>query len=158
MTRAFLALGSNLGDKRSHLEAALAALPRVPGIELRRVAHFYRTAPLGPVAQDWFLNTVAEIGTSLAPRALLACCQEIERALGRVRVERWGPRTVDIDLLWMDGYTETTPELTLPHPEAHRRSFVLVPWHELAPELRLCGRSLEAWLREADPLGIEEAS
>jgi len=158
MTRAFLGLGSNLGDKRAHLEAALAALARVPGVEVRRVARCYRTAPLGPVAQDWFLNTVAELGTVLAPRELLAHCQDVEHALGRVRTQRWGPRTIDIDLLWIDGYTENSPELTLPHPGAHTRSFVLAPLRELAPELRLHGRSLDAWLREADPLGLEEVS
>lgn len=158
MTRAFLGLGSNLGDKRAHLAAALAAIARVPGVELRRVAHFYRTAPLGPVTQDWFLNTVAEIATVLPPRDLLARCQEIERALGRVRTQRWGPRTIDIDVLWIDGYAETSPELTLPHPGAHLRSFVLAPLRELAPELRLHGRTLDEWIREADSLGLEEVS
>jgi 2-amino-4-hydroxy-6-hydroxymethyldihydropteridine diphosphokinase len=158
MTRAFLGLGSNLGDKRAHLEAALAALAHTPGVEVRRVAHFYRTAPLGPVAQDWFLNTVAELGTTLAPRELLARCHEIEQALGRVRTQRWGPRTIDLDLLWIDGYTDNSPELTLPHPGAHTRSFVLAPLHELAPELRLQGRTVGEWLGEADSLGLEEVS
>lgn len=158
MIRGFLGLGSNLGDKRATLESALAAIGRIPGVEVRRVAHFYRTAPLGPVTQDWFLNTVAEIATELTPRDLLARCQEIECSLGRVRAERWGPRTVDIDVLWIDGYTEASPALTLPHPGAHLRSFVLAPLRELAPELRLRGRSLDEWLREADSLGLEEVS
>jgi 2-amino-4-hydroxy-6-hydroxymethyldihydropteridine diphosphokinase len=156
MTRGFLGLGSNLGDKRAHLEAALAALGAFPGLELRRVAGFYRTAPLGPVAQDWYLNTVAEIATDLEPAALLERCQAVEQALGRVRHEHWGPRTIDIDLLWLENFTVTGPGLTVPHPGAHLRSFVLAPWSELAPELQLHGNPLHYWLQRADPLGLVE--
>lgn len=156
MTRGFLGLGSNLGDKRGHLAGALAALGREPGIEVRRVAGFYRTAPMGPANQDWYVNTVAEIATTLAPPELLARCQAIEESLGRVRLERWGPRTIDVDLLWLEGCAINTAGLSLPHPGAHRRSFVLVPWSELAPGLRLHGETLEHWRSLADPLGIEE--
>lgn len=156
MTRGFLGLGSNLGDKRAQLEAALAALDRGPALEVRRVARFYRTAPLGPVKQDWFLNTVAEIATDLPPRALLERCQAVERSFGRVRHEHWGPRTIDIDLLWLESGDVTEPDLVLPHPGMHRRSFVLAPLGELAPELQLHGRPLEHWLQQADPLGLVE--
>jgi 2-amino-4-hydroxy-6-hydroxymethyldihydropteridine diphosphokinase len=155
MTRGFLGLGSNLGDKRAQLAAALMALARDPGLEVRRVAGFYRTAPLGPVQQDWFLNTVAEIATDLPPRDLLQRCQAVERSLGRVRHEHWGPRTIDIDLLWLESGGVSAPGLTLPHPEMHRRSFVLAPLHELAPELQLHGHPLGYWLQQADPLGLE---
>lgn len=156
MTRGFLGLGSNLGDKRAHLAAALAALGRVPGLEVRRVAGFYRTAPLGPATQDWFLNTVAEIATELAPASLLEHCQAVEASLGRVRHERWGPRTIDIDVLWLENFNAATPGLTVPHPGAHLRSFVLAPWNELAPELQLQGHPLAYWLQRADPLGLAE--
>ena len=156
MTRGFLGLGSNLGDKRAQIEAALTALRRDPALEVRRVAGFYRTAPLGPVNQDWFLNTVAEIATDLEPRALLKKCQAVEQALGRVRHERWGPRTIDIDLLWLESGGVDEPGLTLPHPGMQGRSFVLVPLRELAPELLLRGHPLEYWLQKADPLGLVE--
>jgi 2-amino-4-hydroxy-6-hydroxymethyldihydropteridine diphosphokinase len=158
MTRGFLGLGSNLGDKRAQLEAALAALGRGPALEVRRVAGFYRTAPLGPVNQDWYLNTVAEIATELLPRELLERCQMVEQSLGRVRKERWGPRTIDIDLLWLENFSVAEPGLTLPHPGAHLRSFVLAPLNELAPELHLHGHPLEHWLQQADPLGLVEVS
>ncbi|HWA11268.1 MAG TPA: 2-amino-4-hydroxy-6-hydroxymethyldihydropteridine diphosphokinase [Opitutaceae bacterium] len=156
MTRGFLGLGSNLGDKRAHLEAALAALRARPDIEVRRVARFYRTAALGPVKQDWFLNTVAEIATGLAPRALLARCQEIERQLGRERHERWGPRTIDLDVLWLETGEVDEPGLTVPHPGLHLRSFALAPLHDLAPGLQLRGHSVEHWLRQAEPLELAE--
>ncbi len=158
MTRGFLGLGSNLGDKRAHLEAALAALRREPSLEVRRVAGFYRTAPLGPVEQDWFLNTVAEIATDLPPRALLERCQAIEQALGRVRHERWGPRTIDLDLLWLDSGAVAEPGLTLPHPGMHQRSFVLEPLSELAPELQLHGYPLGHWRRQVESLGCVEVT
>jgi len=128
----------------------------VPGTEVRRVARSYRTAPLGPANQDWYLNTVAEIATRLTPQELLTHSQRIEESLGRVRRERWGPRTIDLDLLWFEGLTLRTENLTLPHPGAHQRSFVLVPWCELAPGLQLHGETLEHWRALADSLGIEE--
>ena len=156
MIRGYLGLGSNLGDKRAHLQAALAALGCISGLEVRRVAGFYRTAPLGPVMQDWFLNTVAEIATDLTPAALLECCQAVEQSLGRVRHERWGPRTIDIDLLWLENFRAETPGLTVPHPGAHLRSFVLAPWNELAPGLTLHGQTLGYWLERADSLGLAE--
>ena len=158
MTRGFLGLGSNLGDKRAHLEAALAALRRESSLEVRRVAGFYRTAALGPVKQDWFLNTVAEIATDLPPRSLLERCQAIEHSLGRVRHERWGPRTIDIDLLWLESGAVTEPGLTLPHPGMHLRSFVLEPLSELAPELELQGHPLDYWRRQAESLGCMEVT
>ena len=158
MTRGFLGLGSNLGDKRAHLEAALAALRREPSLEVRRVAGFYRTAPLGPVEQDWFVKTVAEIATDLPPRALLERCQAIEQALGRVRHERWGPRAIDLDLLWLDSGAVAEPGLTLPHPGMHQRSFVLEPLSELAPELQLHGYPLGHWRRQVESLGCVEVT
>ena len=144
--RGFLGLGSNLGDRRALLDAALAALGAAPGVEVRRVARRYRTAALGPAGQEWYLNTVAEIATELAPRKLLERCQTIERSLGRVRRERWGPRTIDLDLLWLDGVQTDDAALTLPHPDAHRRVFVLAPLQELVPDFRFKGRPIAAWL------------
>jgi 2-amino-4-hydroxy-6-hydroxymethyldihydropteridine diphosphokinase len=155
MSRGYLGLGSDLGERRSQLQQALARIAGSPGIRLVRTAGFYRTAPLGPVAQEWFMNTVARIETDRSARAILACTQAIERALGRVRTERWGPRTIDLDLLWLEGCEEDSAELTLPHPGAHLRSFVLVPWCELAPGLVLRGQTLDHWRARADPLAIE---
>lgn len=140
MKTAYLGLGSNLGNRLSLLLSALRRLPG-PGLELRRVSSVYETTPVGVLGQPDFLNLVAEVGTALSPRELLARCLEIEAALGRVRHERWGPRTVDIDLLWMEGERIEVPDLILPHPRMLERGFVLVPLAELVPDLVLDGET-----------------
>ncbi len=142
---AFLGLGANLGERAAELEAACALLAATPGLRVRRRASLYESAPLGPVRdQPAFLNTVVELETELAPRALLARCLAIEAARGRIRLRAQGPRTLDLDLLLYDDWVRAWPELVLPHPELARRAFVLAPLLELAPELRdpRSGRSL----------------
>lgn len=145
--RAFLSLGSNLGNRRSTLEAALAALEGSGAVHIVRRSALYETAPVGKTDQPRFLNLAAEVETDLTPEDLLVLCQSVERDLGRVRRERWGPRTVDIDLLLYDGRTVSGPALTIPHPEMTRRRFVLEPLLEIAPDAALPdGRPLAAFL------------
>lgn len=128
--RAFLSLGSNLGDRRAHLRQAVETLPDVVA-----VSSVYETAPLGGPEQGPYLNLVVELSTCIEPRNLLAICHRIEAAAERVREERWGPRTLDIDIIWIDGVRSEDPQLTLPHPRWRERRFVLAPLRELAPDL-----------------------
>lgn len=135
--RAFVGLGSNLDDPAAHLERALTALAAVPGVVLCKVSSIYRTPPWGETDQPDFLNAVASIDTTLAPQALLDELRRIEAAAGRRREHRWGPRTLDLDLLLYGETTLDTAQLQLPHPRMHERAFVLAPLAELAPELVL---------------------
>ncbi|HJL75868.1 MAG TPA: 2-amino-4-hydroxy-6-hydroxymethyldihydropteridine diphosphokinase [Acidimicrobiales bacterium] len=128
--RAFLGLGSNLGDRLSHLRAAVAAFPDVVA-----VSPVYETAPVGGPEQGPYLNCVVELHTSADARELLHVAQASETAAGRVRGERWGPRTLDVDVLWIEGSTVDDPDLVVPHPRMHERAFVLVPLRDLAPDL-----------------------
>jgi 2-amino-4-hydroxy-6-hydroxymethyldihydropteridine diphosphokinase len=133
---AFIALGSNLGDRRDYLERGLAALRARNDVAVMRVSSFYETAPVGgPAGQGPYLNAAAELRTELTPEALLNVLLEIERGLGRVRTEKDGPRTLDLDLLVYDDVVRSDPVLTLPHPRLHERLFVLQPLAEIAPGL-----------------------
>lgn len=131
MTRAFLSLGSNLGDRRRFLEEAVGSL----GGSVRAVSSVYETDPVGGPEQDRFLNIVVELDTQLAPRELLAVCHRLESGAGRVRVEHWGPRTLDVDIIWIDGVTMNDADLEIPHPRMCERRFVLEPLADLAPDL-----------------------
>uniref|UniRef100_A0A7C2EK41 2-amino-4-hydroxy-6-hydroxymethyldihydropteridine diphosphokinase n=1 Tax=Ammonifex degensii TaxID=42838 RepID=A0A7C2EK41_9THEO len=136
---AYIGLGSNLGDRENNLRQAVHALRKTPGVTVRRVAPLYRAAPVGVTDQPEFLNTVVEVTTVLSPRELLSCLLETERALGRVRGGRWGPRVIDLDLLLYDAVAINTPDLVLPHPRLTERAFVVVPLSDLVPELSLPG-------------------
>ncbi len=140
-----VALGSNLGDRLGHLVAALERLDRTPGIRVASVSHAYETEPVGP-PQGEYLNAAASLETTLPPRVLLEAFQAVERGLGRDRrrEERWGPRTIDLDLL-LDGESAfEEPGLTVPHPRLAERAFVLEPLAEIAPDARVppAGRSV----------------
>jgi 2-amino-4-hydroxy-6-hydroxymethyldihydropteridine diphosphokinase len=129
--RAFLGLGSNMGDRRRHLSRALSGLP-----DLVRVSTVYETAPVGgPDGQDDYLNIVAELDTTLSARELLAVAQRLEEQAGRVRTVRWGPRTLDVDVLLIEGVAIDEPDLVVPHPRMWHRRFVVEPLAELAPDL-----------------------
>ena len=130
MTRAFLGLGSNLGDRWAHLRAAVAGLPDVV-----RVSSVYETDPVGGPEQGPYLNLVVELDTELSARALLAVARRLEEGAGRVRAERWGPRTLDVDVLLVDDVVIDEPDLQVPHPRMWGRAFVLVPLAEVAPDL-----------------------
>ena len=135
MTRAYVGVGANLGDREATIRAALAALPDVVAVSDLR-----ETAPVGVLDQPPFLNGAAALETELSPRELLDVLLDVERRLGRERRERWGPRTIDLDLL-LHGETEVDePGLTVPHPRLHERRFALEPLLDLDPELVVPGR------------------
>jgi 2-amino-4-hydroxy-6-hydroxymethyldihydropteridine diphosphokinase len=132
---ALIALGSNQGNSNGFLEAALTALDGMPGIRVVARSSVYVTRPVGVIDQPDFLNMAARLETTLEPEALLHRMLEVEESLGRKRTVRWGPRTIDLDLLLQEGHVIESPVLTLPHPELHNRGFVLVPLAEIAAEL-----------------------
>lgn len=133
MTRAFLGLGTNLGDREDHLATAIRAI-EAHG-DLRAVSGLYETEPVGGPEQGAFLNLVVELATEDSPEQLLERCRALEEAAQRVRTVRWGPRTLDVDVLWVEGTTRDTEELCVPHPRMFERRFVLAPLRELAPDL-----------------------
>ena len=140
MPVAYIALGANLGDPPRQLRTALQQLAQLPQTRLLVASNLYRSAPLGPSAQAYYCNAVCSVDTRLAPAALLALMLELERTAGRVRsAERWGPRTLDLDLIHVEGVTSDAAALRLPHPELSRRNFVLVPLAEIAPTLKIPG-------------------
>jgi 2-amino-4-hydroxy-6-hydroxymethyldihydropteridine diphosphokinase len=130
----FLGLGSNLGDREAAIDAALARLA-ARGVSVRARSSTWLTEPVGGPPQGWFLNAAASVGTALEPRELLAAALEVEREMGRVRSERNGPRTIDVDILLFGDRRIDEPGLTVPHPRLHERRFVLAPLAEIAPSL-----------------------
>jgi 2-amino-4-hydroxy-6-hydroxymethyldihydropteridine diphosphokinase len=157
MAEAVLALGGNVGDVRKSLDRAVAML--CDGREVRLVARSsdYRTPPWGVTDQPAFVNLCLVVETALSPRALLARALEVEAALGRDRAKerRWGPRTIDIDLIAYDDITMDDPDLTLPHPRALERAFVLAPLAEIAPDRMIAGTKVADALARLDSGGIE---
>lgn len=140
MSRVFVALGGNLDNPESHVRSALSELATLPQTELKRRSSLYRSAPVGPPGQPVFINAVAELETELGPDELLDRLQSIEAAHGRVRGgEKWGPRTLDLDLLLYGDLRIRTDRLTVPHPEMTARNFVLGPLAEVAPGLTIPG-------------------
>lgn len=135
MSFAYIALGSNLGDKEKNLRRALLLLTQ-QGVEVVRVSSFLSTEPYGVTDQPQFLNAVACVRTSLAPLALLDVLLATELAMGRVRLRHWGERNIDLDLLLYEDVVLDTPHLRLPHPDMQNRDFVLLPLAEIAPELK----------------------
>lgn len=140
--RAVISLGSNLGNRLETLQGAIDALEDTPGLRVKAVSPVYETAPWGvePGSQPSYFNAVVVVKTTLPPSSLLERAQAVEEAFDRVRVERWGPRTIDVDIVAYADVVSDDPALTLPHPRAHQRAFVLVPWHDVEPEALLAGR------------------
>ncbi|WP_426664676.1 2-amino-4-hydroxy-6-hydroxymethyldihydropteridine diphosphokinase [Rhodanobacter aciditrophus] len=156
MTAAYIALGGNLGDPRRQLLDAVDALAHLPGTRLLRRSSLYRTPPWGVLEQPSFVNAAALLETTLAPHALLDALLAIEQNAGRVRAERNGPRTLDLDLLHMEGVRLDDERLTLPHPRIAERAFVLLPLNDLAPDLLLPGQGRVAdLLATVDTQGCE---
>jgi len=156
MDDALLALGSNLGDRKALVDEALARLSLLPRSKLGRRSSYYRTAPVGPVRQEWFLNVAAILHTGLDPATLLTSCHAIEAALGRRRQAEiyWGPRPIDIDLIAFADMRSAGPFPRLPHPRFAERAFVLVPLAEIAADLRIEGRSIGDYLAAVDTSGV----
>ncbi|MGV9538464.1 2-amino-4-hydroxy-6-hydroxymethyldihydropteridine diphosphokinase [Streptosporangium sandarakinum] len=149
-----LALGSNLGDRFDTLQGALDALFDAPGFGFVAVSPVYETDPVGGPEQGAYLNAVVIAESSLDPRAILERAQSVENAFGRIRMERWGARTLDVDLITVGDVVSDDPELTLPHPRAHERAFVLVPWSRVDPEATLAGRRVADLLAGLDQEGV----
>jgi 2-amino-4-hydroxy-6-hydroxymethyldihydropteridine diphosphokinase len=145
MTRALLALGSNLGDRTRYLRDAVAQLP-----DLAATSRVYETEPVGgPDEQGPYLNMVARLETDLDPRELLQVARNLEEKAERKRVVHWGPRTLDVDVLWIDGVTVDDPDLVVPHPRLFERAFVLAPLEDVAPDLVPAG-----WRQGFEPLRV----
>jgi 2-amino-4-hydroxy-6-hydroxymethyldihydropteridine diphosphokinase len=156
---AYLGLGSNQGDPATFIRKAVVALGELPDTTVRAVSGLYRTAPVGFVDQPDFLNAAVAVETGLEPRELLEAVQGIEAAFARTRDIRWGPRTLDVDILWYDGRTVRDDGLELPHPRIGERRFVLEPLSEIAPDLELCdGRSVREALADAQGQRVTRVS
>ncbi len=149
-----LGLGSNVGDKEGHIGRALAALAAAGIVRGLESSRRYRTAPFGPVPQDWFVNICAVGRTDLPPFELLTRIKAMETAIGRVETVRWGPRVIDIDILYYGDVVLDTPRLTLPHQGLLVRAFVLVPLAELRPERSVGGQRIGDAAAASDRTGI----
>jgi 2-amino-4-hydroxy-6-hydroxymethyldihydropteridine diphosphokinase len=151
---AYLSLGGNLGDAAATIAEALRRLDAGGARIVARSAD-YTTPPWGKVDQPAFINVCAEVATDLSPHGLLRLCLETELSLGRKRIEKWGPRTIDIDVLIYDEETVDTPDLKLPHPFLAQRAFVLIPLMEIAPHLEIAGRKIGDLVAELASDGIK---
>ncbi|MGW5734892.1 MULTISPECIES: 2-amino-4-hydroxy-6-hydroxymethyldihydropteridine diphosphokinase [Streptomyces] len=140
--RAVISLGSNLGNRLETLQGAVDALEDTPGLRVKGVSPVYETEPWGvePETQPSYFNAVVVVKTTLPPASLLERAHAIEEAFHRVRDERWAARTIDVDIVAYADVVSDDPVLTLPHPHAHERAFVLAPWHDVEPEAQLAGR------------------
>ncbi|TDQ55221.1 2-amino-4-hydroxy-6-hydroxymethyldihydropteridine diphosphokinase [Actinorugispora endophytica] len=139
-SRVVLALGSNQGERLENLQGAVDALFDTSGLRLVGLSPVYETAPVGGPEQDDYLNAVVVADSLLSPETLLERAQGVEEAFHRLREVRWGPRTLDVDVIAYGAETRTDPELTIPHPRAHERAFVLRPWADADPEAEIVGR------------------
>jgi len=161
VTEAVLALGGNLGDRDQTLESAISQIAELKSVKLIARSSFYESVALTLDGEDdkapKFLNCVVKVETKLEPKKLLKKLFEIENAHGRVRLERWGPRTLDIDIIVFGAELVQTKNLQIPHPRAHQRGFVLVPWLEIEPEAVLPGHGKVAKLAEKFRSSVQEA-
>ena len=155
---AVLALGSNLGERRDILQGGVDAIAGIDGVRLTGVSPVYETAPVGGPPQPEYLNAVVLADVTIPSRDLLDRLHEVEAAFARVRLVRWGPRTLDIDIVTVAGEHSDDPDLTLPHPRAHERAFVLAPWHDADPDAVLPGYGpVTDLLAQVDQAGIRRS-
>jgi 2-amino-4-hydroxy-6-hydroxymethyldihydropteridine diphosphokinase len=149
-----LALGSNLGDKAANIETAIGLLAQDGTVRVVRRSRNFATEPWGKTDQDWFVNACIAVATALSPRELLNRCKDIERRMGRVVTEKWGPRIIDLDLLIYGDRVVREPDLVLPHPHIAERAFVLAPLMDIAPDLKIGGRSVRELCAGIDLGGV----
>jgi 2-amino-4-hydroxy-6-hydroxymethyldihydropteridine diphosphokinase len=153
--RAVLSVGANLGDRLGTLQGCVQAIARLPDTDVLAISPVYETAPVGGPPQPDYLNAVLLIRTGLPPHDLLAAIHGIEAGFGRLRAERFGPRTLDVDIIDYAGQVSAEQELTLPHPRAYERAFVLAPWHDLDPGAELPGHGpIASLLAALDQAGV----
>ncbi len=155
--RTTLGLGGNLDNPVRAMALALRTLDARADCQVVSVSRLYRTPPWGKTDQSFFYNSCAAVDTTLTPEALLDVCLDIERQMKRVRIERWGPRTIDIDVLTYGDLEQAEPLLTIPHPRMVERGFVLMPLADFAADLVVKGRAISDWLQDVDVEGIEVA-
>jgi 2-amino-4-hydroxy-6-hydroxymethyldihydropteridine diphosphokinase len=157
MSEALLSLGSNIGDRKARITEAIRQLAAIDGVSIVAISPLYQTRPVGPVAQDDFINGALRIKTVLSAEALMEHCLEIEASMGRDRSSglRWGPRIIDIDLILYDSLTLDTEHLILPHPRFRERAFVVVPMADIAPDWQIGSETLHDLATRIDRQGIE---
>lgn len=153
-----LGLGGNIGDPVTSMARVIETFNNDNRFALNGVSRLYKTPPWGNIDQPDFYNACLSLGTSMAPEELLDFCLEVERRLKRERLERWGPRTIDIDILLYGDLNIATDRLTVPHPRMHERAFVLMPLADLTHDCKLAGHSISYWLERASKDGIEVIS
>ena len=156
LNRAWISLGSNLGDRERNFAGAVAGLEGAEGVHAVRGSCVYETPPMGPPGQGRYWNAVVEVEAGFAPELLLDLCQKIEVRLGRVRREKWGPRVIDLDVLFVEGVEIHSPDLTVPHPGITQRAFVLKPLADVAPGIEIEGRRIIEWLERTSCRGIQK--
>ena len=149
-----VALGSNLGDKAANIDRAIALLTETGEVTLVCRSRNYATEPWGKTDQDWFINAAIAVKTALPPKALLVRCKEIERRMGRVQTEKWGPRIIDLDVLVYGDVEMQDPVLVLPHPHIAARAFVLAPLMDIAPDRVIAGKSVRDMYDAIDATGV----
>lgn len=156
MSRAYLGIGTNMGDRLSNLSDAIDYIKQFKNTEIVKISKIYETRPWGYTDQNDFLNLCVSINTNLKPEELLQKCLEVELNLKRERIIRWGPRTIDIDILIYDDIICNGEKLTLPHPRIQERAFVLIPLIDLKEDLMIKGMLLKEWLNELDAEEVKE--
>lgn len=145
-----IGLGSNIGQKAANIARAIELLVEGDEVRLVAVSRLYRSEPWGVLEQDWFVNAAVTVATRLAPDRLLARCQSVEAAMGRVREKRWGPRVIDVDILTYRDLAMRTASLTIPHPLIAERAFVLLPLKDVAPDTKIGGRGIDELIGAID--------
>jgi 2-amino-4-hydroxy-6-hydroxymethyldihydropteridine diphosphokinase len=153
-----IALGSNLGDKAGNIDKAVELLTTAGDVHLLARSRNFATEPWGKLDQDWFVNACVAVATKLSPRELLVRCKDIERRMGRVATEKWGPRIIDLDLLIYREHEMRETDLVLPHPHMAERAFVLAPLMDIAPDLVVRGKSVRALFHAVNHSGVRPLS
>ena len=148
---AYIAIGSNMGNPSDNCIEAIREISKNASIKIISKSSFYQTSPIGPIQQEWFINSAIKINTSLTPIKLLTNLLNIESTMGRVRKEKWGPRLIDLDLLFYDNQILNEEKITIPHPEISKRNFVLIPLCEIAENLNhpTLKKSIKTLLQES---------
>lgn len=152
---ATIGLGSNIGDRTGNIARAIELLTADGAVSVVARSPFYRTDPWGVTDQDWFVNACLAVKTDVSPRELLRRCQAVENEMARVRIQRWGPRNIDVDILTFRDLKINEPDLVVPHPRIAERAFVLVPLKDVAPDVKIGGASIDEMLSTLDASDVQ---